>query len=99
MIIASSAKDAGLRPSSTCRVVEFRARESDAARAASDEHPAIGQQRRGVIKTIGVEAAGCHPTPNRWIVEFRALVRGDTAISGCDEHLAAGQQRRYVTIA
>ena len=60
MTKARHVKTTGGSPSPARRIVEFRARENDVGRVrtACDEHHAVGQQGRGVIKARGVEAAG-----------------------------------------
>ena len=61
MILACDAEAAGRRPGPARRIVEFRAREENVAAVvitSCDEHLAVGQQRRRMIKAAGVEAAG-----------------------------------------
>ena len=69
------------------------------SKSASDEHLAVGQQRRRVIDACGVEAAGRCPGPDGRVVEFRAGKAASAIVSPCDQHLAVGQQGRRVTRA
>ena len=103
MIIACIGEADGYRPTTACRIVEFRVRAKSSAAAvktACNEHLAVGQQCRRVAIPSGRQAAGDHPSPVGWIVELRALERaGTTVITARDEQLAVGQQSRRVTRA
>ncbi len=95
------AKAAAGRPGPARRVIEFRAPERAAAGRAPgcDEHLAIWQQRRRVLRPCVCEAAGGCPGSARRVVQFRARERLDGVVvlrSGCDQHFAVGKQRRRV---
>ena len=58
------------------RIIEFRARETAAVPISpSDEHLAVGQERRGMFVSLGSHAARRGPQPGRRIIEFRARER------------------------
>ena len=68
---------------------QFRARERAAVVTACDEHLAVGQQRRRVIKACGAEAAG-GTSRSRWLDRTVPRSRERVRRSSCDEHLAVG---------
>jgi hypothetical protein len=91
---------AGRRPQPGRRIIEFRvsATLKSGRICSSDEHRAVGQQRRGMLVSRGSHAAGRRPQPGSRIIEFRAR-ESRAVISPSDEHLAVGQQRRTMKVA
>lgn len=88
---------AGQRPSAGGRIIEFRARERDAAcPSARDKHHAVGQEccRMGVSR--GLEAGRVGEGAGRWIIEFgaRESVTASPRSASDDQHPAIGEQRR-----
>src|SRR5439155_46700 len=86
----------------SARRTEFGASESleTGIPPCGDEHVAVRQQGRGVLRAgVIEEAAGGRPSPSRRIVEFCARGKNTVANSACDEHHAIGQQRRRVKFA
>ena len=69
-----------------------------AVRSSSDEHLAVGQQRRRVIAACGVEAAGGSQVPLAGSYSSRSR-ECRCYYPACNEHLAVGQQRRRVIMA
>ena len=81
------------------RIVEFRARERAAGvNSSSDEHLAVGQERRGIEASPLSHAVRRGPQPSRWIIEFRAREKDEDS-SPSDEHLAVGQERRRIEVS
>ena len=65
------------------RIIEFRARENAGGipplKSPSDEHLAVGQERRRMVESRGSHAARRGPQPGRRIVEF-ALASGAAGV-------------------
>ena len=102
MLVSHGSHAARRGPQPAHRIIEFRTREIDAAvaKSPSDEHLAVGQERRGIVDSRGRHAACRGPQPGRRIIEFRArelLAKGISSPS--DEHLAVGQERRGMAVS
>jgi hypothetical protein len=60
----------------------------------------LGSKVAVSLARAGVETARAHPSPARWVVQFRTCESIEIAIkSPCSEDFAIGQQRRSVSIA
>ena len=101
MLVSHGSHAARRGPQPAHRIIEFRTREKAAvASSSSDEHLAVGQERRGIVDSRGRHAAGRGPQPGRRIIEFRTReIDAAVAKSPSDEHLAVGQERRGMAVS
>lgn len=81
----SSVELAGLRPSPTRRIVQFRVRTARSV-VACDQDLAVRQQCRRVINVCAIQSAGLRPSSSRWIVQFCGILRVPMVVAARDEH-------------